>query len=290
MIFIRFIHPDLEDDEEYQNWLKNRNAGNHVDWRELREWLGKHTRQAWPQELVKDFNHKCWYSEAEKQFTVHNEDVDHFRPTNAATGMTAAQSAGFERLAGFAIPQREDQDSGYSWLEFEPENYRPSNPGVNRAGSKGMGFPVLEGTARISTGFFSDGTEFPLLLDPTISGEPECLIVRPDGVLVPAYAHDGIPGSISWRDNWDTALMKFVRAWTTITVLGLNDSHLVNSRKRKFDDTLDTIIFFRQTAHQIWLRKLWAMCSSAAPFALASRSAVIQTIKSPAPDAVSVEP
>jgi hypothetical protein len=121
--------------------------------------------------LTEQLGNKCWYTEAE--LVGAPLVIDHFRPV-----------------------------SKYSWLAFEPGNYRVACPFANSpkhnplygcAGGKGDEFPLLFGggpaVRRRNLKY-----ESPVILDPCNKADCELLVFQADGrpVLNPNYAADPI--------------------------------------------------------------------------------------------------
>ena len=290
MIYIQYPHPVLNQSDTIKNWIEKRDQSGTVDKKDLWDWLGEHTKCEWmgQSEIRQSNNPKCWFTEIPIHYERHNRDVDHFRPENEATPLTGVKSKRVEAILGYSVPQRSETDPGYHWLADQSENYRLSNPGPNRTGAKGSIFPILIDTERMTE---QDGNstdqEFPLLLDPTISGEPECLLVEPTGTIIPAYSNEGGSDTFDFRANWGSPTSKHLRAVVSIVTYGLDDQLLTNARETIYQKTRDFIDTLIQTTSdkyrkgiKLALKEIKNLAIGAAPHALAARSAILEEIRS----------
>lgn len=118
--------------------------------------------------LKKLSNDKCWYCECVQGRS--DTDVDHFRPKNAVND--------------------DKTHEGYWWLAFDWTNYRHSCIYCNRPREKygkSIQFPLLKGSYRAKTVGDDINKEKPVLLDPTILEDTECLWFLENGEIVPAF-------------------------------------------------------------------------------------------------------
>jgi hypothetical protein len=281
VIYIRYPHPDLETDTQYLDWKRRAQAGEAPDWRELFDWLARHSWIAW-KGLVDDAagQAKCWYSEA-PIIGKHVKDVEHFRPKSEAAPLTKSQRAKLMRM-GLDIPERRIQDPGYDWLKYDSSNYRLSHPQVNRTGGKGSVFPILDGTTRISSIDDPSKTkEYAILLDPSNPEDARLLIVLADGEIVPSHKAEQLPIGVSVDELWESDGMRHRRAYASIVVYQLDDQEFTRARREKYNEMQEDIAVFdkamdsgeldwKKSQAKAILKKL----SCLSPFALASRCAM----------------
>lgn len=114
---------------------------------------------------------KCWYSETDDPQSFF--DVDHFRPKGEA-----------KRNSG------DQPDEGYPWLAFSWDNFRFSAGRSNRLSTdedsgevngKHSWFPLCEGSPCADWENRCEGTERPMLLDPTKEADTQLVSVDADG-------------------------------------------------------------------------------------------------------------
>lgn len=137
-------------------------ADNRAQWAELRE------------DFLAISKNKCWYSEARE--AVSRFQIDHFRPHGRAK----------QALKDFA--------EGYSWLAFDPLNYRLAGVLCNTQNQehseetvgKGDWFPIRNPAVRASMANRDCTLESPILLDPIDPEDPPKLIFNEDGSAAPA--------------------------------------------------------------------------------------------------------
>lgn len=242
MVFVRFIHPNLKKDTTYLQWLADRAAGKKPDWRDLFDWLGAHPRVAYLNDpVLSDRLAKCWFSEIWVGGR-HAKDVEHFRPKNSGDPLSPAQSSALNLKLGY-LPDEAPAFGGYTWLEFEPINYRLAHPHINRSGAKHTHFPLHVDSARLPSGDLPDflsRVEYPYLLDPSDPRDQDMLLVLPDGRIVPR-APDGPKPASNLAAIWDTPAMRNIRAWLSIIVYQLDHADFNKGRKGVYADTMEAI-------------------------------------------------
>lgn len=129
---------------------------------------------------------KCWYSEARDK--VSYLEVDHYRPKKI-----------------------------YPWLAFEWRNFRLCGGKPNR--KKLDKFPLEDEALRVSAWAAPCSSERPLLLDPTVLGDPDLLTFSDQGEPVCARPDDPIAMS---RVNF------------TVPTYGLDSEILCDERRAKW--------------------------------------------------------
>jgi uncharacterized protein (TIGR02646 family) len=159
-------------------------------------------------------DHKCWYSETRP--ITSRMDVDHFRPKGEV---------------------RESDKStrpGYPFLAYDFRNYRLSAQLMNQSTNEGEGsrgkhnqFPLLAGSPP-ATCLAEVGDEKPLLLDPTVPGDPGLLTFDEQGEAKPSVKFDREP-------------VGHERAERTIEVLWLDRQPLKDERKMAWRDAHEAI-------------------------------------------------
>lgn len=148
----------MEDDEERTRYINKRARL----WSELKE------------RLFELSHGKCWYCEAKEERSDYH--VDHFRPKNRIHDDNGVRH------------------DGYWWLAFDWRNYRlacsycnsPHKGTDGKSRGKSDLFPIKDETWRATGPDCDVDDEMPLLLDPTIQGEPELLWFMEDGKAYPA--------------------------------------------------------------------------------------------------------
>lgn len=160
-------------------------------WRkdEIREWL------------LKQFNDKCWYSEARD--TAAPIHVDHFRPKGRVTDKDGAHR------------------DGYWWLAFEWTNYRICGHFLNS--KKNDRFPLLEGDCAKPGNSVSLQLEAPVLIDP-LSDSTRLISFERDEIACKAVPAASI-GAADLR-----------RATDTIEIIGLNTRPALDRKRADFWD------------------------------------------------------
>lgn len=151
--------------------------------------------------LLKQFNDKCWYTEARE--SVSSIHVDHYRPKGRAKDL---DGNGCE---------------GYWWLAFAWDNYRICGQLINV--KKLDIFPIVEGMRANANDPGSLTLEAPLLIDP-LTDQTRLITYEKDEdacVAVPA-------ASINDAEKH--------RAEKTIEVLGLNLRDKLNRKRADFWD------------------------------------------------------
>lgn len=164
-------------------------------WRDnrLRDWL------------LKQFNNKCWYTEAyEAVSSIH---VDHYRPKGRVRDLDG------------------NEKDGYWWLAFNWENYRICGQLINV--KKSDAFPLTEGTQATCERLLC--LEAPLIIDP-----------RKDEARLISYEKD--EDACIAVSSADISNAEKFRAKKTIELLGLNRLTRLNQKRAKFwDDCLMAI-------------------------------------------------
>lgn len=148
---------------------------------------------------------KCWYSEARE--AVSRYQVDHFRPHGRAK-----QAVG-------------DLSDGYSWLAFDPENFRLAGVLCNTINKeysddsvgKGDWFPLENPGSRACLENRNTAAEAPIILDPTDEDDVSKLVFSEGGMIGPS-------------SDLDEERKERVRL--AIRCLGLDQS-LLNSERNK---------------------------------------------------------
>lgn len=161
--------------------------------------------------LLKQFNNKCWYTEAfESVSPIH---VDHYRPKGRVKDLDGKES------------------TGYWWLAFDWDNYRISGHLINS--KKSDSFPIVEGVRAIEFDVVTLKLEAPLLIDP----------IKEESRLV-SYERDedacvAVPSA-------DISEAEKFRAEKTIELLGLNRLTRLNQKRAEFwDDCLMAIADYK---------------------------------------------
>ena len=284
MVYIEFPHPDLLNDSSYIDWISDRDEGKEPDWRRLFDWLGAHPRIGnGGDEVLENQLAKCWYSEKSVAGS-HGKDIEHFRPKSRATTLTGKQAIAINKKLGFGINEEPSLTGGYSWLAFEPLNYRLSHPHSNRSGAKGAVFSILNGTNRLKVGNVPDpnqSSEYNFLLDPANKKDCTCLWVYPNGEIFPRYTEaDSFPeGKI--EDIWESNAMQNIRAWVSIIVYRLDHSDFNRGRKGVYLATVEQIKQLKKALElglSDWVdtctQNLARLGNQASQFALAARCAM----------------
>ena len=288
MVFVRFIHPELEQDTTYRQWLEKRGAGKAPDWRDLFNWLAAHPRVAYQNDPVfSDCLDKCWFSEMPIGGR-YAKDVEHFRPKNSGDQLSTRQSQALQARLGY-LPDQAPTFGGYSWLEHEPINYRLSHPHINRAGAKHTHFPLHQDSPRLPATQlpdFQQPVEYAYLLDPADPRDQDCLLVLPDGSIVPRDPQGAKPmGDLG--TTWDTPAMRNLRAWLSIIVYQLDHADFNKGRKGVYTQTQEAIDSLRMAlgyGQRAWVtdatRTLFRLGARPSPFALAARCAMEAAVAS----------
>jgi hypothetical protein len=161
-------------------------------WRkdEIREWL------------LKQFNDKCWYSEARD--TAAPIHVDHFRPKGRVTDKDGTHR------------------DGYWWLAFEWSNYRICGHFLNV--KKNDCFPLLEGDCAKPGNILSLQLEAPVLIDP-LSDSTRLISFERDEIACKAVPAASI-GASDLR-----------RVTDTIEIIGLNTRPALGRKRADFWDS-----------------------------------------------------
>ena len=281
MLFI--LYPNSKFDSD-QNLLKFESKTNKIegDWGILLPYFKLHTTRN--PRLGGNAFFKCWYSENEP-VGKSVKDVDHYRPANASTFLKDDKARRVEKELKSRIPQQELEDPGYSWLEFEPKNYRFSSSHCNRNGSKGWIFPILKGTQRLNTGNKpwenSCPLEYPLLLDPCQVTDCGLLKVRSDGIIFSVFEMSIKPTNFDsdpkfyWSSDW----IKWVRSLVSIQILALDHQDLNEKRADTYlqvKNKLNGLLRSNQRSEMVGLMKdIFLLSAVSEPFALAARSAIL---------------
>jgi uncharacterized protein (TIGR02646 family) len=160
-------------------------------------------------------NQKCWYSET-RPAAASRMDVDHFRPK------------------GEVRESDKSKRPGYPFLAYDFRNYRLSAQLMNQSTNEGEGsrgkhnqFPLLAGSPAASC-IGEVGDEKPLLLDPTVPGDPGLLTFDEQGEAKPSVESNREP-------------IGHERAERTIEVLWLDRPLLRDDRKTAWRDAHEAI-------------------------------------------------
>jgi uncharacterized protein (TIGR02646 family) len=170
------------------------------------------------EKLLEMSHGKCWYSEAPD--AVSDWHVDHFRPKKRA------------------LDEDQTEHEGYHWLAFDWKNYRiagsyPNSPhkdggGVTRG--KWDYFPLASGSVRASWDHRDCRQEICLLLDPARLNDAKLLTFDEEGVPIVSDPGNAIAAH---------------KVKTTIHFLFLDSPRLIAARKKKWRETLDFIVEYR---------------------------------------------
>lgn len=228
---------------------------------------------------------KCWYSEL-PQGDRFGQDVEHFRPKNQASPLSARQKKDLEKAAGVPFLQATGV-TDYPWLEFDYRNYRFVTAFTNRGGGKHIYFPVVKGTPTLTAGQVPWKTrEYAYLLDPADPWDASQLWVSASGVIEPVASKapvtqadiDGLPGT------WHNDSFCYIRAMATIQLYRLNEKILIDGRAEVYRDTLGKMNFLQIALEDgggkvsrmslALMSDLVKMVLPSAPFALAARCAL----------------
>jgi hypothetical protein len=162
--------------------------------------------------LLKQFNNKCWYTEASESVSpIH---VDHYRPKGRVKDLDGKES------------------TGYWWLAFDWDNYRISGHLINS--KKSDLFPIVEGVRAREFDGVTLKLEAPLLIDP----------LKEEARLISYEKRDediceAIPSA-------DISNAEKFRAEKTIELLGLNRLPKLNRKRAEFwDSCLMTIADYK---------------------------------------------
>ncbi len=148
--------------------------------------------------LLKQFNNKCWYSEAYD--SVSSIHVDHYRPKGRLK----------ELLGGNTC-------DGYWWLAFDWTNYRICGQLLNV--KKGDLFPVVEGPRGTADGNVRLQLESPTLIDPVDQDDAALISYEKDEDACIAVSATGI-------NDVDKERVK-----NSIEILGLNRLDRLNKKR-----------------------------------------------------------
>jgi hypothetical protein len=161
--------------------------------------------------LLKQFNNKCWYTEASE--SVSPIDVDHYRPKGRVKDLDGNES------------------EGYWWLTFRWDNYRISGHLINN--KKLDLFPLVEGVRAREFDPVTLRLEAPLLIDPTKDEARLISYERDEDACI------AVPSAeISAREKY--------RAEKTIELLGLNLRVRLNEKRAEYwDDCLMMIADYK---------------------------------------------
>ncbi len=179
MVYIPYPRTDLDTHPDLASWRAKANK-REGDWKQLKDFLADSARVVAGKHPVT----KCWYSEL-PQGDDFARDVEHFRPKNQASPLTAKQIKDIEQVAGITYEQ--DASTGrYPWLEFDYRNYRIVSAKTNRGGAKHIYFPVAKNGTRLVAGQFPwVQAEYPYFLDPANKHDASLLFVKPNGEIAP---------------------------------------------------------------------------------------------------------
>lgn len=289
MVLIRFIHPDLEDDPIYEQWVDAQQEGKTPDWRDLFDWLGRHPRTPYQNdEVLSTRPAKCWFSEMYVA-ARYGKDVEHFRPKKSGDQLSQRQRQALKEKLGYLPDQAPDFAQGYQWLEFEPINYRLSHPHVNRSGAKYTHFPLHAASPRLPVGElpdFQQRVEYAYLLDPSHPDDQAMLLVLPDGSIVPRDAEGPKPAG-DLMNIWDTPAMRNLRAWLSIIVYQLDHPDFNRGRKGVYAETEEAMRALEQAltlGSPQWVedttQTLFRLGAAPSLFALAARCAMQAAVAS----------
>lgn len=279
MNYIPYPRVDLNSHPDLINWRANVNKTD-GDWTDLKEYLADNARIINGKHPIS----KCWYSEL-PQGDDFARDVEHFRPKNQASPLSAKLIKEIEALASIKYEQDEAVGS-YNWLEFDYRNYRLVTAKPNRGGGKHIFFPIAKGKTRLTnTQYPWTHQEYYYLLDPTNKNDTLLLMVKPNGEIAPIAPKtqlvqadfDGLPNT--WNNNG----FNYLRAIVTIKLYRLNDAVFVAGRKEVYDKIISLTslleLCIKTNADKGILDKTIEDIVNAiipsAPFSLAAKSALI---------------
>ena len=221
MIRIKFA------DFEYpEGWLDSSEAAQEaietcLDAKNRRELLRGHFSEVWrdkdlKENLAKISHYKCWYCET--PLTRDDLVVDHYRPK------------------GRVFEEPEDKE-GYWWLAFQAPNFRLSCKYCNELrddkvggtrGGKATHFPLLVGSVRATAENRDLSREYPVLLDPKLKADVDCLMFLADSKAWPRYDQNKEPE-------------RFFRAMESIVILHLNHGRLRKGRGQVCNQVAEAI-------------------------------------------------
>jgi len=290
MVYIPFPRTDLNAHPSLTKWF-GKTSFAEGDWKDLRDYLAEHPRMA----ILPTHLHsqpKCWYTEL-PQGDKNAQDVEHFRPKNAAKPLTPNQITKVHKLSKISIPFQQSTVTGhYDWLEFEHRNYRFATALPNRGGGKADYFPIAANTTRIKNPAIPwagvSNQEYLLLLDPVDQQDARLLLVFPDGSIGPSTHPtpitnadlNGLPGT--WRNDG----FNYLRALVSIVLYQLGDKNLIAGRHEVFETCkhkltlLEMILSNNIPVHsrlvEAFIAEIFHMILPSAPFALAARCALME--------------
>jgi len=201
-------------------------------------------------QLVDHCDGKCWY--CERKLPRSELVVEHFRPKR--------------RVA------RVNGHPGYFWLAANSKNFRISCKNCNCRWTnpdglvygKGNYFPLMDESKRVLSRSVDLRVEAPLLYDPLSAEDCNGLIFVEDGSCLPA------------SDDY----IEVSRAYSSIALYNLNNPHLMDSRKKlwndiKFNASVAISLCSTDPAlYSIILTKLRSMARDSAEYAGLARSAI----------------
>lgn len=278
MIRIKFA------DFEYpEGWLNSSEAAEEaieacLDTKARRKLLRGHLSEVWRdpylrESLAKISHYKCWYCET--PLTRDDLVVDHYRPKGRV----------FEEPPG---------NEGYWWLAFRVSNFRLACKFCNELrddkvggtkGGKATHFPLLDGSVRATAENRDLSKEYPVILDPKIAADVDCLTFLADSKASPKY-------------DKDVDSEKFFRAAESIEILHLNYGRLRKGRgqicnqvaeaiercdwayrvykDRRSESTDVTVTAQARLAYENEIQRLDDFLRDSSPYASAARSVVRQ--------------
>lgn len=208
-------------------------------WKDLRDYMARVSHD------------KCWYCET----LLIRDDliVDHYRPKGR-------------------IFEEGPDSEGYWWLAFRANNFRLACKLCNELrddriggtrGGKATHFPLLSGSVRATSETRDLSKEYPVILDPLVRADVECLTFVADAKAAPRYA-----------ENYDPDL--FYRANESIEILHLNHGRLRRGRGQIYSQVEEQI----ERCDLAYRRYLDRLPSTADPLIVAeSRQAYIDAIQ-----------
>lgn len=278
MIYIPYPRTDLDTHRDLVSW-RNQFNKKEGDWSKLKDFLAEAPRIINGKHPIP----KCWYSEL-PQGDDFAKDVEHFRPKNQASPLSAKHIREVEKSSGVKYEQ-EVSVGNYQWLEFDYRNYRLVTAKTNRGGAKHVYFPLAKNTIRLCDGQFPwIDKEFSYFLDPTDKYDTSLLFVKPNGEIAPIAPKtqltqtdfDNLPAT--WKNDG----FNYIRAFVTIKMYRLNDAVFVKGRKEVYDKMTRQLDFLikcissnvDEEIMRLYIEDIIEAVLPSAPFALAAKCAL----------------
>lgn len=280
MVYIPFPQENLNNHTDLAAWRLNANK-RVGDWKRLKDFLAEQPR------LIADIHPtpKCWYSEL-PQGDNSALDVEHFRPKNQASPLSAKQIKALEKQTGFKFRQ-DNTEGAYSWLEFDYRNYRLVTAVTNRGGAKHIYFPIAENSVRLNQATFPwHVAEYPYFLDPANAHDAALLLVLPNGEIAPITDKTNLTNAdfTNLEQIWQSDGFNYIRAAVTIQLYRLNDRIFKVGRQEVYNKVHSDLILLEycfpidnarfENLKNGLVESLTKAALPSAPFSLAARCAL----------------